>query len=93
MGGGVEAQALEADMEVVAGTSRPVFWFAIYAMIAGKKISGSRLSSLVLSRTFTCQGIIIPEIREGLGSFNLWTLLMLLMQNITWMVIFFLAVS
>jgi len=35
MGGGVEAQALEADMEVVAGTSRPVFWFAIYAMIAG----------------------------------------------------------
>jgi hypothetical protein len=33
------------------------------------------------------------EIREGLGSFNLWTLLMLLMQNITWMVIFFLAVS
>lgn len=60
MGGGVGPQALEADTEEVAaaGTSPPVFWFAIYAMTAGKMISGGHLSSSALSRTFTCQGTI-----------------------------------
>ena len=47
MGGGVGPQALEADTEEVAaaGTSPPVFWFAIYAMTAGSFLTSLQLSS------------------------------------------------
>lgn len=93
MGGEVGALALGDDMGVVAETCLLVFWFETYVMIAGKKTSEGHLSSLVLSRTSTCRGIIILENHEGLVLFNMWILLMLLRQNITWMVIFFLAVS
>jgi len=96
MGGGAGALApvaVTVGVGVVTGISQPVFWFATFVMIAGKRTLGGHLSSSVLSRTSTFQGIIIPEIQGGLVSFSMWTLLMLLRQNITWKAIFFLVVS
>lgn len=96
MGGGAGALALVVAVTVVGvvtGIYQPVFWFATFVMIAGKKTLGGHLSSSVLSKTSTFQGITIPEIQGGLVSFNTWILLMLLRQNITWKAIFFLVVS
>jgi hypothetical protein len=72
MEGGAGALAPGADMvEVVTEICRPVFWFATFVMIAGKRILGDLLSSSVLSRTSTFQGTIILEIHGGLVSFNM----------------------
>lgn len=65
----------------------------ISVTIADPKISEGHLVSLVLSRTFTYLGIITPERLVDLVSCNMWTLQMLLMQNIGWMARFFKVVS
>lgn len=98
MGGGAGALAhvavtVAVAVGVVTGIYQPVSWFATFVMIAGKRILGGHLSSSVLSRTSTFQGIIIPEIQGGLDSFNMWIQLMLPRQNTTWKAIYFLVVS
>jgi len=62
-------------------------------MIAGQKTFAGPLNNLVLSRTFTCLEIIILGNPVVLALSNMQILMMLLRQNIIWMVGFFLAGS
>lgn len=59
MAGEDEALALGVAMVVVVGMALLAFLFVTFAMTVGQRTFVDHLGNLVVSRTFTCQRIII----------------------------------